>query len=72
MGDWVTIIHPEHGGTGVVHRGSLAQHYAAGWRLLTEDEVRDLEPPPPEEPEPMTREQAAGAAAQAETEPREM
>ena len=71
MGEWVMIIHPETGGTGEVHRGSLPQHYAAGWRLLADDEVPPAEPPP--EPPPMTREQAAQAAGQAAVpEPEEM
>ena len=63
--DWVTIIHPETGGTGQVHRASLHQHYASGWRLLADDEI----PPPetPEDPPPMTKAQAKQAAS-AETE----
>jgi|HubBroStandDraft_6_1064221.scaffolds.fasta_scaffold00062_69 hypothetical protein len=66
-GDWVTIIHPETGGTGTVHRSSLHQHYAAGWRLLAGDEVP--QPEPALEPPPMTKAQAAKAekAASAET-----
>ena len=60
--DWVTIIHPETGGTGEVHQASLHQHYASGWRLLADDEIP--EPVAPPEPEPMTR-------AQAEAEPSE-
>ncbi len=60
MGEWVQIIHPETGGTGEVHRSSLPQHYAAGWRLLADDEAPPDEPQP--EPEPMTRAQAAKAA----------
>ena len=59
MGEWVTIIHPETGGTGTVHRDSLPQHYASGWQLLAGDEVPEPEPPP--EPEPVTRAQAAEA-----------
>ena len=59
--EWVTIIHPETGGTGEVHRASLPQHYASGWRLLGEDEIPEPEPPP--EPEPMTRAQAKRAAS---------
>jgi hypothetical protein len=69
MDEWVTIIHPETGGTGEVHRSSLPQHYAAGWRLLAEGDVPESGPEP--EPEPMTRAQAAKAAkkaSQAETE----
>ena len=59
--DWVTIIHPETGGTGEVHRASLPQHYAAGWRLLTDEEAA---PPAPEpEPAPVTRAQARAKAA---------
>jgi hypothetical protein len=61
---WVTIIHPETGGTGAVHRSSLHQHYAAGWRLLGEDEVPAPAPVP--EPASMTRAQAAKAAKAAE------
>jgi len=65
--DWVTIIHPETGGTGEVHRASLPQHYASGWRLLGDGEAP--EPETPEDPPPMTRAQAAkAAAASAETE----
>jgi hypothetical protein len=64
-GEWVTIIHPETGGTGEVHRASLPQHYASGWRLLTDDEAPPAEPEP--EPPPMTRAQAKRAAS-AETE----
>jgi hypothetical protein len=59
-GGWVTIIHPE-AGTGLVHRDSLPQHYASGWRLLTDDEAAPAEPDP--EPPPMTKAQAAKAAA---------
>lgn len=64
---WVTIIHPETGGTGQVHRASLPQHYASGWRLLGDDEVPA--PEPATEPPPLTRAQAARAekAASAET-----
>ena len=58
--DWVTIIHPETGGTGTVHRSSLPQHYASGWRLLADGEAP--EPEPPAEPPPMTRAEAAEAA----------
>ena len=58
--DWVTIIHPETGGTGRVHRSSLPQHYASGWRLLAPDE--EPEPEPEAEPPPMTRAEAADAA----------
>jgi hypothetical protein len=65
MGEWVQIIHPGTGGIGQVHRDSLSQHYAAGWRLLAADEIPEPEPPP--EPEPMTRTQAAAGA-----EPEEM
>jgi hypothetical protein len=64
MDEWVQIIHPETGGIGEVHRSSLAQHYAAGWRLLAEDDIPEPEPEP--EPEPMTRAQAAKAARAAE------
>lgn len=60
LADWVTIIHPETGGTGVVHRASLPQHYASGWRLLAPDEVPAPVPEP--EPEPITRAEAAEAA----------
>jgi hypothetical protein len=66
--EWVTIIHPDLGATAEVSRLSLQQHYAAGWRLLGDDEIP---PPEPEtEPPPMTRAQAAKAAkaASAETE----
>jgi hypothetical protein len=63
MGEWVTIIHPETGGTGEVHRDSLPAHYASGWRLLAEGEIPEPEPVP--EPPPVTRAQAAEAAQQA-------
>ena len=62
--EWVTIIHPETGGTGEVHRAYLPQHYASGWRLLADGEI-PAEPDP--EPPPMTRAQAKRAAS-AETE----
>ena len=62
--EWVMIIHPETGGIGEVSRLSLAQHYAAGWRLLAPDEAK--EPEPPAEPPPMTRKQAASAAKKAD------
>ena len=62
--EWVTIIHPETGGTGEVHRDSLPAHYASGWRLLAGDEAPVPEPPP--EPPPVTRAQAAEQADQAE------
>jgi hypothetical protein len=62
-GDWVQIVYPATGATGEVHRLSLPQHYAAGWRLLTDDEAP--QPEPELEPEPMTRAQAAKAAKQA-------
>ena len=58
--EWVTIIHPETGGTGEVHRASLPQHYASGWRLLDDGEAP--EPETPEDPPPMTKAQAAKAA----------
>ena len=61
MDDWVTIIHPGTGGTAEVHRDSLTQHYASGWRLLGDDEVPAAEPAP--EPPPMTRAQAKRAAS---------
>ena len=66
--DWVTITHPETGGAAEVHRSSLSQHYAGGWRLLADDEVPEPEPEP--EPPPVTKAQAAKAAkaASAETE----
>jgi hypothetical protein len=55
--EWVTIIHPETGGTGEVHRDSLPAHYASGWRLLAGDEV--AEPEPVTEPAPVSKAQAA-------------
>jgi len=61
MDEWVTIIHPETGGTGEVHRSSLPQHYASGWRLLADDEMPEPQPEP--EPEPMTKAQAKRAAS---------
>ena len=63
--DWVTIIHPETGGTGEVHRDSLPAHYASGWRILADDERPA--PEPPQEPPPMTRTQAGEAAAETGT-----
>jgi hypothetical protein len=63
--EWVTIIHPETGGTAEVHRDSLTAHYASGWRLLADDEIPAPEPQP--EPPPMTKAQAKRAAS-AETE----
>jgi hypothetical protein len=71
MDEWVQIIHPDLGPGSIaeVHRSSLSQHYAAGWRLLAEGDIPESEPEP--EPEPMTRAQAAKAAkkaSQAETE----
>lgn len=72
MSDWVKIVHPVTGGIGEVHRSSLPQHYAAGWRLLTGDEAAALEPGAPPEPPPMTREQAAEAAQATENELKEM
>lgn len=64
MSDWVKIIHTETGGIGEVHRSSLGQHYAAGWRLLAPDEVPQPEQAP--EPEPVTRKQAAKAKTESE------
>jgi hypothetical protein len=64
--EWVTIIHPGTGGTAEVHRDSLTQHYASGWRLLADDEAPPAPEPPPEPP-PMTKAQAKRAAS-AETE----
>jgi uncharacterized protein YciI len=61
---WVTITHPETGGTAEVHRDSLHQHYASGWRLLADDEVRGPEPEP--EPAPVSKAQAARDAKAAE------
>lgn len=63
MDEWVQIIHPGLGATAEVSRLSLPQHYAAGWRLLADDEQPEPEQQP--EPEPMTRAQAAKAAKQA-------
>ena len=60
MGEWVQIIHPETGGIGEVHRSSLSQHYASGWRLLAADEIPA--PALEQEPEPITRAEAAEAA----------
>jgi hypothetical protein len=64
VSDWVKIIHTETGGIGEVHRSSLGQHYAAGWRLLAPDEVPQPEQAP--EPEPVTRKQAAKAKTESE------
>jgi hypothetical protein len=60
MDEWVQIIHPETGGTAEVHRSSLHQHYASGWRLLAPEEVPHPEAAP--EPEPVTKAEAAKAA----------
>jgi hypothetical protein len=62
MGEWVKIIHPETQGVAEVHQGALPHHYAAGWRLLTEDEEAAQDAPEPD-PDPVTREQAAELAA---------
>ncbi len=73
MDEWVQIIHPGLGDGSIaeVSRLSLPQHYAAGWRLLGDDEKP--QPETPAEPEPMTRAQAAKAAKQAASaEPEEM
>lgn len=72
MSEWVTIIHPETGGTALVHRSSLPQHYASGWRLLTDEEAAAAGPEPEPEPPPMTKAQAAKAKAAAKTETEEM
>lgn len=64
--DWVMIIHPETGGTGEVHRSSLPQHYASGWRLLADDEAPPGSPAPAPEPPPVTRAQAAKAGTSEE------
>ena len=61
MSEWVQIIHPGTGGTAEVSRSSLPQHYAAGWRLLADDDIPPAEPAA--EPEPMTRAQARRAAS---------
>lgn len=55
--EWVKIIHPETLGVAEVNRSALPHHYAAGWRLLADDEAAQDEPEP--DPEPMTRAQAA-------------
>jgi hypothetical protein len=61
MDEWVQIIHPVTGGIAEVHRGSLPQHYAAGWRPLAADDIPPAEPET--EPPPMTRAQAKRAAS---------
>jgi hypothetical protein len=68
MDEWVQIIHPDLGADGIseVHRSSLPQWYAAGWRLLADDEAPAPEPEP--EPPPVSRAQAAKAAKQAAAE----
>lgn len=63
-GEWVKIIHPETLGVAEVNRSALPHHYAAGWRLLAEDEQAARDEPEPE-PEPVTRAQAAEMAAAA-------
>ena len=70
MDEWVQIIHADTGGVAEVHRDSLSQWYAGGWRLLAPDDPEAAAPEPPEVPEPMTRAQAAqaGQAASADTE----
>lgn len=67
--EWVKIIHPGTGGVAEVNRSSLYQWYAAGWRILADDEAAALQPEPPPEPEPISRAQAATAAT---SEPGEM
>jgi hypothetical protein len=59
---FVQIIHPGLGpdSVSVVPRTSLPQHYAAGWRLLADDDLPEDKPEP--EPAPVTRAQAAKAS----------
>jgi hypothetical protein len=59
---FVLIIHPGLGPDSVseVPESSLGQHYAAGWRLLADDDLP--EPAPEPEPEPVSRKQAAKAS----------
>jgi hypothetical protein len=58
----VLIIHPGLGPASVseVPESSLGQHYAAGWRLLAEDDIPEPEPEPV--PEPVTKAQVAKAS----------
>ena len=60
---FVLIIHPGLGPASVseVPESSLGQHYAAGWRLLAEDDIPEVKPEP--EPAPVTRAQAAKSAS---------
>jgi hypothetical protein len=58
---YVKIIHPSDGSVAEVAAESMAHHYRAGWRLLTDEEEKALAAPPAE-PKPMTRAQAARAA----------
>lgn len=69
MSEWVQIIHPETSGISEVHRSSLPQWYASGWRLLADDEVPQPEPEP--EPAPVSKAQAAKAAKNATAENQE-
>ena len=59
---FVLIIHPGLGPGSVseVPESSLGQHYAAGWRLLQDDDIPEAKPEP--EPAPMTRAQATKAS----------
>lgn len=61
--EWVTITHPETGGSASVHQSSLPQYYAGGWRLLADDEVPEEVPEP--EPAPVSKAQAAKSAKKA-------
>jgi hypothetical protein len=63
---FVLIIHPGLGPGSVseVPESSLGQHYAAGWRLLQDDDIPEPEPEP--EPKPVTRAQAAKSASKSE------
>jgi hypothetical protein len=59
MDDWVTIIHPETGGTATVHRGALPHHYASGWQLQPPAEP-PAPPPPGRDPDAPARAAKAG------------
>jgi hypothetical protein len=63
---FVQIIHPGLGPDSVseVPESSLGQHYAAGWRLLADDDLPEDKPEP--EPAPVSRAQATKASKKSE------
>jgi hypothetical protein len=64
---YVKIINPADGSVAEVAQESMAHHYRAGWRLLTDDEIAAADKSAPE-PKPMTKAQAAKAAKAASEE----